>query len=285
MTNRQNIRRIATAAATALVVIGAPAVAGASTTSGDVTDGTLDWGVKESFRSYIVSPIANGEIEVMGGASQNSDGSFRFGSGTGTLGDSAADVAFTGAVHFTGHDGALDVTISNPGLQIDGSSGSLIADVSSLSQDGELMEFPDVALADLDLSGVSLEPDADGVVSIEGVAAVLTDAGAPAFGDFYDSGEALDPVGFTVQTSGSQQDADGTADDQSDADNTDNDTSDGADGTSDDAEDAGAAADEDALPKTGAPWLLLAVGGLVLVAVGTAFVLLGRRRVTDSARP
>jgi LPXTG-motif cell wall-anchored protein len=177
------------------------------------------------------------------------------------------------------------LTISNPVVQIDGNGGSLIADVSSLSQDGELAESPGVVLGDLDVSGTSLEPDSDGAVSAEGISAVLTDAGAPAFGGFYDAGEALDPVGFTVQTSAGEQDTDNAVDNTSDQTDTGNESQVSGDDASDDTDDTSAAAqDEDALPKTGAPWELVAVGGLVLVAIGTAFVLLGRRRVTSSAR-
>lgn len=286
MRNRQNIRRIAAAVAALAVAGGAPAIANASTMTGDVTGGTLDWGVKESFRSYVVSPVADGEIETSGGAEQNSDGSFRFAGGTGSVGDGSAELAFTGTVRFTGHAGELELIISDPSVQIDGSTGTLTADVSSLSPEGELAEFPGAVLGDLDISGVTLEPDADGMVAVSGVPAVLSDAGAPAFGGFYDAGEALDPVSFTVQASAGDQDTDDTADNTSDQNNTDNDGqgSGGADDASDQADDPAAAAqDEDALPKTGAPWQLVGIGGLVLVAAGAAFVLLGRRRVTSGA--
>jgi len=279
MTNRQTIRkgrRIAAAATAALLIAGAaPLAASAATTSGDVTDGTLDWGVKESFRAYIVSPVADGAIEVLGGAEQNSDGTFRFGGGDGTLSDGVAEIAFAGTVRFTGHDGALEVVVSNPAIQLDESGGSLVADVSSLSQDGELVEFPGVVLAEL--AGAALEPDASGVVAADGIAAVLSAAGAPSFGGFYEAGEALDPVSFTVQTS---------AVDQSDEDATD-DTDDAGDSDSDDAgsgaDDGAAAEDQDALPKTGAPWFLVALGGLVLVVIGASFIVTGRRRVSDGA--
>lgn len=92
---------------------------------------------------------------------------------------------------------------------------------------------------------------------------------------------AADPVSFTVRTSTSDQDTGNTAGNVSDDGQSSGDTDD----EGDEAGDTGAAAqDEDALPKTGAPWPLVAVAGLVLVAMGTAFVLLGRRRVTSSAR-
>jgi LPXTG-motif cell wall-anchored protein len=285
MTYRPNIGRFAAAAATALMLVGVTPVAASASTEADVdvTEGALDWGVKESFRAYVVSPIAAGEIEVLDGASRNSDGTFHFAGGTGTVGGGNGALAFAGAVRFTGHDGTLEVIISNPAVQIDGTDGSLIADVSSLSLDGELAEFPDVVLAALDLSGASLEPDSEGVVSVAGVAATLTEAGAPAFGGFYEAGEALDPVSFAVQTSAADDStdpdpADDSADDSDGPDATD------ASGDENDADSAGTVADDEAaLPKTGAPWALLAVGGLVLVAIGAAFVLLGRRHVGEGA--
>lgn len=52
---------------------------------GDMADGTLDWGVKQSFRSYVVGTVAKGEITTSDGASQASgNGAFTFVDATGS---------------------------------------------------------------------------------------------------------------------------------------------------------------------------------------------------------
>lgn len=160
--------------------------------------GALDWGVKASFRAYVEGPIANGSIEVADPASRNADGTVRFGAGDGSGDETALQAGFGGTVTFAGHEGALRLEISDPRVDIDGAAGTLIADVRSKSlESGELEEYDDVALADLDLSAAPVQV-ADGVATATAVPATLTEAGAPAFAGFYEAGEALDPVTFSV---------------------------------------------------------------------------------------
>lgn len=76
----------AVAAAALAVPVGAATQANAAADA-TASDGTLTWGVKQSFRSYIAGPIANGEITTGSGASQLSSGEFEFTSATGTVED------------------------------------------------------------------------------------------------------------------------------------------------------------------------------------------------------
>ncbi|NEE40945.1 hypothetical protein G3M53_88155, partial [Streptomyces sp. SID7982] len=39
----------------------------------ELVDGTLDWGIKEKFRDYLVGPIAQGKITLADGAKQAAD--------------------------------------------------------------------------------------------------------------------------------------------------------------------------------------------------------------------
>lgn len=85
---------VATAAlmgATALSLPAAAAAAAASAEGGPgggsrliLEDGTLDWGVKDSFRTYVAGPIGQGRTETGGGAGKNADGTFRFTGGSGS---------------------------------------------------------------------------------------------------------------------------------------------------------------------------------------------------------
>ncbi len=152
----------------------------------------LDWGFKESFRAYIDGSIANGEWTTADGATYETP-LFGF---TGTGGYDAetgdADVAFAGSVRFTGHGGALDTTIANPRVVIDGERAVLLLDISGTTQSGETAAQTGVEFAELDLAAAE-QGDGGDLVAFTGVPAVLTAAGAAAFGT-YPAGEALDPL-------------------------------------------------------------------------------------------
>ncbi|MFF2372478.1 HtaA domain-containing protein [Agromyces sp. NPDC058110] len=163
-----------------------------------VSAGDLDWGFKESFRSYLTSGIANGDW-ALAGVGENG-GVFAFTGATGSLDESGRGVvAYPGSIEFTGHDGALDTTIANPKVELDGSGGAfLLLDVTGTTQDGQPIDLKQVRFAELGLGdGLAL---ADGRLAGEATA-VLTEAGAAAFGT-YPAGEELDPVAFTATVSG-----------------------------------------------------------------------------------
>ncbi|WP_435209770.1 HtaA domain-containing protein [Streptomyces sp. bgisy034] len=169
---------------------------------GGIADGTLGWGVKQSFRSYVVGGVAKGEITTSGGASQAADnGVFTFTEATGEYDTDAGTLSadFKGAVTFKGHQGqgedgghGLDLTLTGLRVSLDEGVGELTADVTSLGEKTE-----DAVLADLKAD----EPDLvaqDDVITADGVTAILTDAGAKAFGGFYPAGTELDPVDLAV---------------------------------------------------------------------------------------
>ena len=168
-------------------------------TKGDIADGTLAWGVKESFRSYVVGSVANGRITTSGGAAQAAgNGVFTFTGATGTY-DTDADTlsaAFEGAVNFKGHEDngtyGLDLTFTDLKATLDGGSGELTADVTSLGTKSE-----DVVLADLKAGSTDLTAKND-VITLDDVTTTLTAAGAKAFGGFYQTGAALDPLDLSV---------------------------------------------------------------------------------------
>ncbi|MFD0348748.1 HtaA domain-containing protein [Kitasatospora aburaviensis] len=164
---------------------GTPAPTGTAAPTGTgrlaVVNGTLDWSVKESFRSYLAKPMTGGKVEFGGGASD-----YRFGGATGSYDtvNHAVAVGFSGSVRFLGHPEAgggyqLDTTLSKLGLAVDRDGAYLTADVRAKSRDGK----PDVALtaariAKLDLSRANPAP-VGGVVALSGVPATLTAEGCP----------------------------------------------------------------------------------------------------------
>ncbi|MFE9927086.1 HtaA domain-containing protein [Streptomyces sp. NPDC005774] len=170
---------------------------------GEIADGTLGWGVKESFRSYVVGPIAKGEVTASDGASQASgNGAFTFtdASGTYDTDEDTLNASFEGAVNFKGHEESggeygLDLTLTDLKATLDGGTGKLSADFDSLGEKSE-----DVVLATLKAKSSALTAK-DDVIIVNDVAATLTEAGAKAFGDFYTAGTALDPVSLSVALS------------------------------------------------------------------------------------
>lgn len=204
-------RRITTGAAagaffaTALLVPAtahaAPALTEASPSSVcEVTGGELSWGVKESFRSYISGSIAHGKWEVADGATYETP-SFGWSNPVGEIDAETGEgtVSFTGSIHFTGHDGALDMTLANPTVALQGDgTAQLLLDTKSQRATGEVaIDETQAYIGKID--GVGQIDPASGEVQLEAAPAVLTSDGATAFGDYYSSGDELDPISLTVQ--------------------------------------------------------------------------------------
>ncbi|MFJ8002848.1 HtaA domain-containing protein [Streptomyces fagopyri] len=171
-------------------------------TQGEIADGTLGWGVKQSFRAYVVDGAAHGTITATGGATQaGGNGVFTFPDATGTYDTDAGalSAAFEGAVNFKGHESdgtyGLDLTLSDLRAKLDGGSGELTADVDSLGEKSD-----DVVLAELKAASGVLSVK-DNVITLDDVTATLTEAGAEAFGGFYTAGMELDPVDLSVAVS------------------------------------------------------------------------------------
>ncbi|GAB2571907.1 hypothetical protein GCM10027269_29420 [Kribbella endophytica] len=161
---------------------------------------TLDWGLKASFRTYIEGPIAHGSIAMREPATRNGDNTFRFPGGSGT----AEQVGFTGGVYFKGHEmqagnPLLELTVTDVRVTTSGSTGTVVADVVSKSlETGQPATYDDVVLADVDFSTHPVVVK-DGVATVIAAPTKLTEAGVPAFANFYTAGTALDPISFSVK--------------------------------------------------------------------------------------
>lgn len=158
-----------------------------------------DWGVKESFRGYVLGPIAHGSITVSDGASQNPDGSFHFPVAGGEYDpvSGATVVEFSGSVLFKGHEGALEVKISNPRAELTPEGSALYADMISKpnTPGAGATQYPGVRVADLDMTGKT--PTVDSTATTwPPLPAALNNAAVPAFAGFYGAGTTLDPFAF-----------------------------------------------------------------------------------------
>ncbi len=172
-----------------------------------VPGGSLDWGIKTSFVSYIQGSIAHGEITTEG-VTTNADGSYRFplAEGTTDTQTGATSASFTGSVHFTGHDEGtgpqLDLLITNIRIDVSGVQGTVVADVTSkgLGQT-DATDYPDVVFATLDFSMTPPAFEGSSIV-FHNVPTLLTADGAEAFAGFYDEGTELDPLTVSFELGG-----------------------------------------------------------------------------------
>ncbi len=183
----------------------APASAAVPAGSCTITDATLTWGFKESFRSYISGSIARGAWEPFGGVGYATP-SFTWAGGTGAFdpASGSGSVSLPGGIRFTGHDGLLDSTVQNATLSIDGGQGRLLLDLSGVTMDSALAgenvveTHEQVPLVSVDLAALSVEQSGQALtLSATDAATAITAEGFEAFGN-YETGTAFDPLTFTA---------------------------------------------------------------------------------------
>ncbi|CAG7620927.1 HtaA domain-containing protein [Leucobacter soli] len=256
------------AAPAAAPIVAAEDTAGSCT----ITDGTLTWGVKESFRSYISGSIANGSWETSEGADYETP-SFRWSDATGEIDPvtGTGRVSFTGSVHFTGHDGVLDLTLANPTIEFEGDgTAALMLDARSTDMEGEVTVdteqewVGDVTVAD------PVNPQGD-ALELNSMPTVLTNSGAKAFAGFYEAGESLDPLTLSLRFDGCE-----SAAPVSEAPTTED-----PDGSETDAP-------AEILPisaEASVPWLPIGIGAVALLVIGVTVGMLvgGRKRSAAGA--
>ncbi|WP_298039181.1 HtaA domain-containing protein [uncultured Microbacterium sp.] len=161
-----------------------------TTPPASVAGGSMRWAISSSFVSYITGRIAQGEISVFNGATR-SGGLFQFGQAAGStyyVKTGLGSVGYTGSVRFTGHHGVLDVTVSNPRIEITSASNATLY----VTHGGSRVAFATVNLA------AATKTTANGVVTYTAAPTALTAAGQSSVLNGYST--VLDPVTFTVGT-------------------------------------------------------------------------------------
>ncbi len=160
-----------------------------------VLNGKLTWGVKESFRRYV---LGAGSITPAGGAAKNGDlFDFAFGKGELDVKKQKLNASFEGNLRFQYAAHGIDMTFATPRVDATGKSGTLYVDVKNAagSRTG-------VAFATLDLSKTDYRTK-NGVLALNSVPAAFTADGAAAFandttGSRYKAGDPIDPLTFSV---------------------------------------------------------------------------------------
>ncbi len=185
----------------------------AAETGQEVTGTEIDWGFKDSFRSYVAFVPPAGSLQALDGAVAHpngtmavagsywsfpsSGGEYEAGSEPGHSDDKLV-VDGTGTVLFCKAGHGFNIALKNPTVTIDGANSRITATVGA-NMNGVWYPYQRADIARLDLS--SVEPDVtDGGNTLvwEDVPAKLSADGQTALGAIYKENEALDPI--TVET-------------------------------------------------------------------------------------
>lgn len=165
-----------------------------------VTGGTIGWGVKASWRNYLKMSFVESTTTAIAPATDDLT-TTTFGQASGIWKPADFSVKAAGGVHFTGHQGALDLTISNPELKRTGSTTQLLVDAI----DSDDVTHEDLAIADVDLAAATITTT-DTAITVTGATTALTEEGAGLFSSggtpFYAPGTALDPLNLTLSLIG-----------------------------------------------------------------------------------
>ncbi|MDX3662540.1 HtaA domain-containing protein [Streptomyces sp. ID05-26A] len=177
-----------------------------------VTQGTLLWGFKKSFRDYVGKGSGNsitgtnGAIVTDVDASPNTNGvttgahQYPFRDARYTS-KTQFDVAFGGTITFTYPGHFFTIHLANPAVSVKDAKGRLSANVELVTSGptpGKPTKLIGVELADLDLAAAKTTNDA-GVLTVTGVKATLTNS--EAFAGFYGAGDKLDDLTLTLGSS------------------------------------------------------------------------------------
>lgn len=164
-----------------------------------VSDATLTWGVKESFRAYISGSIANGDWSTTGPVSYKTPAfTWRGGTGKHDPNTGAVTLSFSGTATFTGHHGSLNTSMGNPRVRMSGTAGALDLDFASTSMEDAMAgkakrtTVPGLSFLNLVVDPASVTRNGD-QVTVTSVPGTLTGPGSQAFTN-YSAGTAFDPV-------------------------------------------------------------------------------------------
>lgn len=153
-----------------------------------MTAATLKWAIRDSFNEYIEKRGKPGKITPTDVTW--ADGVFTFKGTEGSFAPRAHEgvFKFAGSIHYTKHDGALDMTFSNFALKSKGRSVTINADVTGKDMGGKAFDKKDLPLGAVDFSGHTHEGSK---TLFANAPVVFTAEGAEVFAGMYKAGEAM----------------------------------------------------------------------------------------------
>jgi LPXTG-motif cell wall-anchored protein len=255
----------------------------------ELKGGSLTWGFKKSFRSYVGGSSANGitaddglkilaeDLAVTG---KNATGTYQwpFESSSAYTSPDDFTVQYGGSVTYSYPAHYFTIVIADPRLTVHGKSGTLHADVSLTVSSPDSAPTTDarddVALASLDLSDSTARTNASGITRTMHTAIQDTKAFTFDGSSFYQKGEKLDDATVVLSgCAGSGTAAGGSLDDGG--------STGGGDSGSDDSAlvpDLQYRPGELASTGTGSPVTAALAAGVTCAAAGLVLVLATRRR-------
>jgi len=174
-----------------------------------ITGGTIEWGVRQSWRQYITAGVAAGRVDLTAPASAP-DGAdptgpgyaYRFAEGQGVYDPEKDELRLTtkGGVRFTGHyAGAtplLDVRFADPTVIVRRDGTALLTATGRDSEGNDLGNWPFV---DLDVTAVAVTHDGETrTVTYTAAPTTLRGDGQSIFQGNYPTGSAFDPITFSL---------------------------------------------------------------------------------------
>lgn len=186
---------------------------------------TVGWGVKSSFRNYVVSPAAAGAVIGLDGATPTGtapaygnvnwtfvDGQYSDSGTPGDLSDDKAVFNLKGTALFCAGGHNFRVAISDPTVVIDGANSRIIASVDS-NLDGVWTPSQRIDLATLNLGAGTTDPLEGGAKWTNATATLTADGGKAICGVGeplcpYTAGTAMDSItvkAYTVEDQYSEQ--------------------------------------------------------------------------------
>lgn len=177
-----------------------------------VTQGSLLWGFKKSFRDYVGKGSGNSitgtngavvtDVDATPNANGVTTGAHRYPfKEANYTSASQFDIAFGGTITFSYPAHFFTIHLANPKVTVKDAKGRLSADVELVTSGptpGKPTKLTGVELADLDLATAKTTDDA-GVLTITGVRSTLTNS--EAFAGFYGAGDKLDDLTLTLGSS------------------------------------------------------------------------------------
>lgn len=178
------------------VVAGGAFAAAAQAAPQRAVGGSVDWGVKFTFRNYIKNAPPPGTITTNGQATENPDGTYNFPvrSGYGDAEDGKLVVDLAGGVTFLKPAHGIDIHMSQLRLELSAGAGTLYGHLQG-HEEGELVDLGVVPVATLDPTEIT--PDLSDGILWPDVPSVVSAAGGTIF--HYDPETEFDPLSAQVE--------------------------------------------------------------------------------------
>lgn len=182
-----------------------------------IKDGSMTWGIRDSWMAYLLHGAAHGRVETSAGvqlvgAQQQEKLQFPLNAGASTIVEDQATLKFDGTARMIGHeyikpDAGLDMTMSDLTIKTQGTSGQILADMHvkgiNFKAGGQLNDIHDDAVLATFTLDSPLTTAED--LNLQNVNTIHGKGSTDIFGNFapkYKEGNQAGPLDFVVNFEG-----------------------------------------------------------------------------------